>query len=69
MKLYQIYKLHMKSAHAKDSVNHVILLHKIRITRNLSFGFPTRSDTNQAVQSQKIALDKYLGSRGIVLYM
>ena len=38
--------------------------------RNLPSGFPTRFDTNRAVQSQKMAGDKEisdLGSRGIVL--
>ena len=38
-----------------------------RSMRNLSLGFPTRSDTNQAVQPQKMA--RGLRRRGIILSM
>ena len=40
---------------SEDSLSFFIQIHLRRDVRKLVFGFPTRSDTNQPVQSQKQA--------------
>ena len=62
-------RLNTVFTHAYNSVKTVILyINGAAMREDRSSGFPTRSDTNQAVQVQKMEIQE-LQSRGTVLFM